>query len=150
MAGTEPILNQPRYNLLGRDIEKTILPTCIKHGMGTANFSPLAQGVLTGKYSGGTIPPGTRGSNEKQNMWMKDQIGDLELLEKVDSLGPVAEKYGLNIAQLSLAWILHNPGISSVIVGATSVKQLEDNSKASGVSLSNEDVKAMSALFPMD
>lgn len=144
----KPVINQPLYNMLARGIEKEILPTSYNNGMGTANFSPLAQGVLTGKYSGGKIPAGTRGSNDKQNMWMKDQISDIELLNKVDSLGEIGKKYNLTIAQLSLAWILHRKEISSVIIGATSVKQLEDNVKASGVELDAADVEKISAMFP--
>lgn len=138
----KPVINQPIYNLLERKIEKEILPTCVSHGMGTANFSPLGQGLLTGKYSGGKVPPGSRGSNQKLNMFMRDAVTDLELLGKIDSLKPIAEKYGLTLAQLSLAWILHNPGITSVIVGATSVKQLEESAGASGVKLSDEDYAA--------
>jgi len=144
-----PVVNQPLYNLLSRNIEKEILPQCVELGMGTCNFSPLAQGVLTGKYSGGKIPEGTRGSNERQNMWMKDQIQDRDLLDRIDSLDKIAAKYELTIAQHSLAWILQNPGISSVIVGATSIKQLESNAGASGVSLEKSDYEKMNTLFPI-
>lgn len=144
-----PVVNQPLYNLLARNIEKEILPKCVELGMGTCNFSPLAQGVLTGKYSGKKIPADSRGSNSRQNMWMKDQIGDIDLLNRVDSLSEIAAPYNLTIAQLSLAWILHNPGISSVIVGATSVKQLEDNVGASGVVLKKSDFEKMNSLFPV-
>ena len=146
----KPIINQPLYTILARGIEKEILPTTFKHGMGTANFSPLAQGVLTGKYSGGAIPANSRGANEKQNRWMKGQIQDLELLKRVDSLGTIAKKYNLSVAQLSLSWILQRREISSVIIGATSVKQLEDNVQASGVELDRADVEAISALFPAE
>ena len=118
--------------------------------MGTANFSPLAQGVLTGKYSGKNIPSNSRGANEKQNVWMKSQIEDINLLNKVDSLGEIAQKYNINIGQLSLAWILSTPGISSVITGATSIKQIEDNADASGIKLHSEDIKKMNALFPIE
>lgn len=144
-----PVVNQPLYNLLARNIEKEILPKCVELGMGTCNFSPLAQGVLTGKYSGGKVPAGSRGSNDRQNMWMKDQIGDIELLNRVDSLGEIARKYNLTIGQLSLAWILQNPGISSVIVGATSIEQLESNAAASGVVLETGDYEKMNSLFPV-
>lgn len=144
-----PTVNQPHYNLLSRNIEKEILPRCVELGMGTCNFSPLAQGVLTGKYSGKKIPEGSRGSNSKQNMWMKDQIEDIELLNRVDSLGDIASKYKLTLGQLSLAWILQNPGISSVIIGAISVKQLEENVAASGVVLDKSDVEKMNVLFPV-
>lgn len=143
-----PVINQPIYNLLNRNLEIDILPTTVELGMGTANFSPLAQGLLTGKYSKGKVPPGSRGSNEKLNMFMKNQLQDEELLQKIDGLGEVADRYDLNIAQLSLAWILQQPGISSVITGASSVQQLEDNVKASGITISETDMKAIDALFP--
>jgi len=142
-----PVVNQPLYNLLSRNIEKEILPKCVELGMGTANFSPLAQGILTGKYSGRNIPANSRGANEKQNMWMKDQINDIELLDKVDSLRDIADKYNFSIGQLSLAWLLSNQGISSVITGATTIRQIEDNAAASGVELHKDDVQKMNNLF---
>jgi voltage-dependent potassium channel beta subunit len=144
-----PIINQPIYSLINRNIEKEILPATVKLGMGTANFSPLAQGLLTGKYSKGAVPAGSRGANEKLNIFMREQISDSELLDRIDQLGEIAEAYDLTIAQLSLAWILQNPGISSVITGASTVHQLESNVKASGVELSGEDMKRIEALFPL-
>jgi len=144
-----PIINQPNYSLVVRNIEHSILPTSVSHGMGTANFSPLAQGILSGKYSGGKIPEGSRGANDNLNMFMKGLISDSELLARVDKLEPIAKKYSLSKAQLSLAWILQNPGISSVIVGASSVEQLESNVKASGVKLEPADVAAINELFPL-
>ncbi|MDA3901514.1 MAG: aldo/keto reductase family protein [Spirochaetes bacterium] len=142
-----PVVNQPNYSLVVRGIEKEILPTCNALGMGTANFSPLAQGVLTGKYSGGAVPEGSRGSNDELNMHMKHTLSDTDLLASVDKLKPIAEKYGLNTAQLSLAWILQNQAISSVIIGASSVSQLENNVKASGVVLKREDLALIDSLF---
>lgn len=144
-----PVVNQPVYNLLDRGIEKQILPTCMSLGMGTANFSPLSQGILTGKYSGGTIPKDSRAANESLNMFIKERASDTKLLNKVDSLGPIAESYGLTIAQLSLAWILQNPGISSVITGASRIDQLEGNIKASGVTLKPRDITKINKLFPL-
>ncbi len=143
-----PVINQPLYNLVNRNIETSILPTCQALGMGTANFSPLAQGILTGKYSGGTIPKDSRGSNDRLSMFMKGHLSDAELLKRVDALGPIAETYGLTIGQLSLAWILQNPGISSVIIGATRENQLEENVKASGIQIKPRDMKKIQKLFP--
>ncbi len=145
----KPIINQPNYSLLQRNIEKDILPTCRELGMGTANFSPLAHGILTGKYSGGKIPEGSRGANQKQNMWMKDNLENKEILNQVDKMQPIADKYGITIAQLSLAWLLHQKGISSVITGASRVSQIEDNVQASGISLTAEDFNAIADLFPI-
>jgi len=144
-----PVINQPNYSLVNRNIEKSILPVCRELGMGTANFSPLAQGVLTGKYSGGKIPEGSRAADESLSRFMKDMVSDQDLLSRVDQLKPIADGYSLTTAQLSLAWILHNSGISSVIVGASTVSQLESNVKASGMKLKPEDVERLEALFPL-
>lgn len=144
-----PIINQPPYSLLYRGIEKSELPSAAALGMGTAVFSPLAHGILTGKYSGGKIPEGSRGSNEELNMWMKEYLGDKELLARVDQLQPIADKYQVSMATLSLAYLLHSPGISSVIVGASSEKQLLDNCQASGLELDKEDLQTISGLFPI-
>ena len=145
-----PVVNQPNYSLIVRGIEKQILPTCEALGMGTANFSPLGQGVLTGKYSGGKVPAGSRGADDSLNMYMKDSITNMDLLGRVDKLEDIAKKYGLTIAQLAIAWILRNPGISSVIAGASSVEQLESNVKASGITLSDTHISQINTLFPVD
>lgn len=144
----KPVVNQPLYNLIARNIEKEIMPMTNKHGLGIANFCPLAQGILTGKYSGGKIPKGSRGSNEAINVFMRNELGNTELLEQVDSLGAIAKKYGLTIAQLSLAWVLQNKSISCVLTGASSVEQLEMNVEASGVDLKAEDIASIEVLFP--
>ncbi len=143
-----PAVNQPYYNLLGRGIEADILPTCVEFGMGTANFSPLAQGVLSGKYSKGAIPAGARGGNASQNMWMKDHLADRELLDRVDRIASIASKHGATSSQVALAWVLRNPSITSVIVGATSVAQLEENVGASGVALDPSDIALLEEWFP--
>lgn len=144
----KPVVNQPLYNLISRGIEKEVMPMGEKYGLGIANFCPLAQGILTGKYSGGKIPEGSRGSNDAINAFMRNELGNMELLDRVDSLGEIAKKYNLTIAQLSLAWILQNKAISCVLTGATSVEQLESNVKASGVNLKAEDIATIEALFP--
>lgn len=105
--------------------------------------------MLTGKYSNGKVPEGSRGSDKKINMFMKDKLTNTELLKQVDALDPIADVYGLSIAQLSLAWILQNPGISSVIIGATGIEQLEQNVKASGVVLKKEEMARIDELFPV-
>lgn len=145
---TKPIINQPCYNLTARNIEKEIMPMGEKHGLGIANYCPLAQGLLTGKYSGGKIPKGSRGSNEAINIFMRNELNNRELLDRIDALGGIAEKHGLTIAQLSLAWILQNKAISCVLTGASAAEQLESNVKAVGVELDAEDLAAIEALFP--
>lgn len=136
-----PVSNQPHYNMLGREIEREVLPMCERVGMGNIVFSPLAQGVLTGKYQPGSPPPpDTRAADESSNMFMRRLMSD-EVLTKVQKLRPIAERNGLTMAQLALAWCLRQPMVSSVIIGARKVSQIEDNVKASGVQLSPEDLR---------
>lgn len=136
-----PVSNQPHYNMLGREIEKEVLPMCERVGMGNIVFSPLAQGVLTGKYlPGSPPPPDTRAADESSNMFMRWLMSE-EVLTKVQKLRPIAERNGLTMAQLALAWCLRQPMVSSVIIGARKVSQIEDNVKASGVQLSPEDLR---------
>lgn len=144
----KPVINQPLYNLMARDIEKEVIPMTDRHGLGIANFCPLAQGILTGKYSGGKIPKGSRGSNDAINIWMKNELSDTALLDRVDSLKAIAKKYDLTIAQLALAWVLQNKSISCVLTGASTLEQLELNVKASGVDLGAEDMADIDKLFP--
>jgi voltage-dependent potassium channel beta subunit len=143
-----PVVNQPLYNIIERKIEARILPTCHRLGMGTACFSPLAQGVLTGKYSGGKVPKGSRGGNDSLNMWMKDKVADIRLLDRVDRLKPIAERYGLSLSQLCIARLLAQPGMSCVIVGASTESQLVENAGASGIALKERDIAAIDKLFP--
>ncbi|NNM54548.1 MAG: aldo/keto reductase family protein [Spirochaetales bacterium] len=145
----KPVVNQPYYSLLGRKIEQRILPTCQRLGMGTASFSPLAQGILTGKYSGGVIPAGSRGADSRLNGFMKDNLTNHRVLERVDHLAGLAQKNGVTVAQIAISALLHTPGLSSVIVGASSVAQLEENAKASGMKLSAQDLKKIDKLFPI-
>ncbi len=136
-----PVSNQPHYNMLRREIEKEVLPMCERVGMGNIVFSPLAQGVLTGKYQPGSPPPpDTRAADESSNMFMRWLMSD-EVLTKVQNLRPIAERNGLSMAQLALAWCLRQPMVSSVIIGARKLSQIEDNVKASGVTLSPEDLR---------
>lgn len=144
----KPVVDQPLYNLIHRDIEKEVIPMVEKHGLGIASYCPLAHGILTGKYSGGRIPEGSRGSNDALNVFMNQELGNRELLDRIDSLGEMARKYDLTIAQLSIAWILQNKSISCVLSGVSSVEQLESNVKASGAELTTEDRAAIEALFP--
>jgi voltage-dependent potassium channel beta subunit len=136
-----PVSNQPVYNILQRDIEASVIPTSQKHGLGQVVFSPLAQGVLTGKYKPSeTAPPGTRASDSSSNTFMGWLMTD-ETLTKVQNLKPVAEEAGLTLAQLSLAWCLRQANVSSVIMGATRPEQVVENANASGA-IVGEDVWA--------
>ena len=125
---------QPQYHMLDRYIEHEIVETCERYGIGITPFSPLAQGLLTGKYrKGQPLPAGSRAT------WQADrQINDLlteENLDEVEELRKVADGLGLAMPVLALAWILRLPVISSVIVGASKPSQLESNLAASGVEL---------------
>jgi voltage-dependent potassium channel beta subunit len=130
-----PVSNQPVYNMLNRYIEQEVLPTCERHGLGQVVFSPLAQGVLTGKYQPGKpLPDGSRGADDKSNMFMANLLTD-ETLAKVAKLAPIAKKHGCSVGQFALAWCLRQQGVSSVIVGATKVSQIEENAAASGLAV---------------
>ncbi|MEW5794987.1 MAG: aldo/keto reductase family protein [Candidatus Zixiibacteriota bacterium] len=131
LHGYLPAVEQPRYNMLDRHIEESILPTCAYHGMGLVVWSPLAQGIMTGKYNDG-VPKGSRAAD---TMWLAGHLSE-ENLAKVRKLTSLARRAGLSIAQMSLAWVLRRPEISAAIVGATSVEQLQENLGASDVEMS--------------
>jgi voltage-dependent potassium channel beta subunit len=142
-----PISNQPQYSILRRGIEKEVLPVCEREGVGQVVWSPLAQGVLTGKYAGGARPGGARANDAERGRFMQDFLAP-ELLARVDGLRPLAAELGVSLAQLALAWCLRRTNVASVIVGATSVAQIEENARASGVRLPAELESRIDALFP--
>ena len=143
-AGLHPLAsNQPYYNMLGRGLEKEVMPLCEREGLGQVVFSPLAQGVLTGKYKPGQpLPQNSRGADPSQNMFMGDNL-TAAVLTKVEKLGPIAEGAGLTMSQLALAWCLRQKNVSSVIIGASRPDQVEDNAAASGKTLSPETLAAI-------
>jgi aryl-alcohol dehydrogenase-like predicted oxidoreductase len=130
------VSNQPQYNMLWRVIESEVIPLCEKEGIGQIVFSPIAQGVLTGKYRPGEQPPANSRATDQAggarfiSRWMRDS-----LLAKVRQLKPIADEAGLSLAQLAVAWTLQNPDVSSAIIGATRPEQVRENVKASGVRL---------------
>ncbi|MDB4951466.1 MAG: aldo/keto reductase [Gemmatimonadetes bacterium] len=127
--------NQPQYSMLFRDIEAEVIPTSERLGLGQVVWSPLAQGVLTGKYRPDAPPPqGTRATDPTQNMFMEPLLQRF-VLEAVERLRPIAADLGITLPQLALAWVLRQPNVSSAIVGATRVEQVEGNAAASGVKL---------------
>jgi aryl-alcohol dehydrogenase-like predicted oxidoreductase len=137
--GIQLISNQPQYSMLWRVIEGDVVPTCVSLGMSQIVFSPIAQGVLTGKYRPGEQPPaGSRATDDKggANMikrWMRDDV-----LERVQQLVPLAEEAGLSMAQLAVAWVLQNENVASAIIGASRPEQVDDNVAAAGVKLDDE------------
>lgn len=131
-----PVSNQPIYNMLVRYIEKEVLPISEREGLGQVVFSPLAQGILTGKYRPGEQPPAdSRAANSDINFAMERFMDD-RILENVVKLEDLARnELGVKLSQLALAWILRKPGVSSTIVGASRPEQLEENLKAAELEL---------------
>ncbi len=132
------VSNQPQYNMLWRVIESEVVPTCEELGLGQVVWSPMAQGVLTGKYRPGEPPPqGSRATDEKGGGkgMVSRYLEDHSLLESVQALAPVAEEAGLSMGQLAVAWTLQNPNVSAAIVGATRPEQVTEAAGASGVEL---------------
>jgi len=133
-----PASNQPLYNMISRGIEDAVLPVSEQYGIGNVVFSPLAQGVLTGKYPPGQAPAaGTRAADDKSNMFMKRMMED-DTLKRVQDLKAYVEGLGYTMPQFTLAWCLRQKAVSSVIIGATSVGQVEANIAASGLVLDSE------------
>jgi aryl-alcohol dehydrogenase-like predicted oxidoreductase len=133
---------QPCYNLLNRGIERAEMPRCAKEGMGIIAYSPLAQGLLTDKYLGGTPPEGSRAAG---NQGMTDQLE--RNLPKLKRLGDLATSKGIQLSQLALAWMLTHPEMTSCIVGATRPEQVGENAAASDVELSAEDRSQIEAIM---
>jgi aryl-alcohol dehydrogenase-like predicted oxidoreductase len=138
------VSSQPQYSMLWRVIEAEVVPTCEELGIGQIVWSPLAQGVLTGKYLPGQAPPaGTRATDDQGGaefirQWLRDDV-----LEAVQRLKPIADQAGATLAQLAVAWVLSNPNVSSAIVGATRPEQLRDNVKALDVTIDAGMLKAI-------
>jgi aryl-alcohol dehydrogenase-like predicted oxidoreductase len=131
------VSNQPIYNMLTRYIEPEIMPFCEREGIGQVVFSPLAQGVLTGKYKPGQQPQqGTRAANPNINQFMSDIMRD-ETLIAVQHLNELAQQHGYSLSQLALAWILRQDNVSATIIGASRPEQVEENVKAVGVTLTD-------------
>src|ERR671911_866131 len=130
------VSNQPQYNMIQRRIEVEVIPLCEREGVGQVVFSPLAQGVLTGKYRPGDAPEeGTRAADPEYNVFMR-QLMNEEVLSAVEGLRSVASEAGLSMPQLALAWVLRLGNVSSAIIGASRPEQVDDNAAASGVELS--------------
>jgi aryl-alcohol dehydrogenase-like predicted oxidoreductase len=130
------VSNQPQYNMLWRVIESEVIPLCEKEGIGQVVWSPIAQGVLTGKYRPGSAPPaGSRATDPSGSGFISHFLDD-NVLTRVQELAPIAAAAGLSLAQLAVAWTLQNPNVAAAIVGATRPEQVRENAKASGIQLS--------------
>jgi aryl-alcohol dehydrogenase-like predicted oxidoreductase len=133
MAGVEKFVSsQPQYSLLWREPEEAVIPLSAANGISQIVWSPLGQGVLTGKYAPGAAPPqGTRATSGEMGGFMDRLLRD-EVLEAVQRLKPLAAQAGLSLAQFALAWVLREPNVASAIVGASRPEQLAENAVASG------------------
>jgi len=139
--GIQLISNQPQYSMLWRVIEDEVVPTSEKEGLSQIVWSPLAQGVLTGKYRPGEQPPAdSRGGHAEVGGSMQGFLRD-DILTRVQELRPVAGDLGLSMAQLAVAWVLQNPNVAAAIIGASRPEQVEDNVRAAGVRLEADVLK---------
>ncbi|MEW2359716.1 aldo/keto reductase family protein [Spirillospora sp. NPDC029432] len=136
------VSSQPQYSMLWRVIEEEVVPLSEREGIGQIVWSPIAQGVLTGKYEPGQpLPEGSRATDDKGGADMIKRYLNDDLLTRVQELRPVAADLGLSMAQLAVAWVLQNPNVSSAIVGASRPEQVRDNVKAAGVKLDADVLK---------
>lgn len=142
--GFQLISSQPQYSMLWRVIEDEVVPACEELGVSQIVWSPIAQGVLTGKYvPGQPLPEGSRATDEKGGADMIKRFMNDDVLTRVQALQPVADEAGLTMAQLAVAWVLQNDNVASAIVGASRPEQVGENVKAAGVTL---DAGAMKAI----
>jgi aryl-alcohol dehydrogenase-like predicted oxidoreductase len=135
---------QPQYSMVARDVERELLPACSAFGIGIIPYSPLAGGVLTGKYEAGKAPPpDTRAG---RNTRMQQQLTP-ERLGMVDKLNSFARERGYGVTQLAIAWLAAHPEVSTVIAGATRPEQVDDNAKAADVKLTSEDMQSIEGIL---
>jgi aryl-alcohol dehydrogenase-like predicted oxidoreductase len=137
------VSSQPQYNMIWRAPEAELIPFCEQHGISQIVWSPLAQGVLTGKYKPGEEPPeDSRAASDAMN-WAMDRYRDDRLLEAVQRLLPVAEQAGISMVTMALAWCLRQQNLASVIIGASRPEQVHQNAEAAGVELSDDTLEAI-------
>ncbi len=140
-----PVADQPRYSMLEREIEAEVLPACAGLGLGVVVFSPLAQGMLTGKYrSRGDVPPDSRAADPEGRQWL-GRFLTRRGFRTLEELRPIASDLDVTLAQLAVAWVLRRPEVTSAIMGATKVEQLEENVVAADLDLDPETVERVEA-----
>jgi voltage-dependent potassium channel beta subunit len=136
------ISSQPQYSMLWRVIEGEVVPACEELGVSQIVWSPIAQGVLTGKYQPGQpAPSGSRAADEKGGADMIKRFMNDDVLTRVQGLKPIADEAGLSMAQLAVAWVLQNPNVAAALVGASRPEQVHENVKAAGVQLETDVMK---------
>ncbi len=132
-----PVSNQPQYNIISPQIETNgVMAACEKYGMGEVVWSPMAQGLLSGKYSGGNIPKDSRAANDKINMFIKESVGNRELLAQIDKFKLLAHSINVTASQLALAWCLRKSNITSAITSASKPEQVIENCGAAEIEFS--------------
>lgn len=132
-----PVSNQPQYNIIRSQIETNgVMAACEKYGMGEVVWSPLAQGLLSGKYSGGKIPNDSRAANDKVNQFIINSVNDTDLLNKVDKFAELARSMNATASQLALAWCLRKKNITSAITSASKPEQVIENCGAADIEFS--------------
>ena len=137
------VSSQPQYNMIWRAPEAELIPFCEQHGISQVVWSPLAQGVLTGKYRPGEPPPpDSRMASDAMN-WAMDRYRNDEVFEAVQRLEPIAEQAGLSMVTMALAWCLRQGNLASVIIGASRAEQVHQNAEAAGVKLSQDTLDAI-------
>jgi len=137
------VSSQPQYSMLWRSPEAEVIPLCEREGISQIVWSPLGQGVLTGKYLPGAQPPAdSRAASDSMNTFI-GQLMDDRVLEAVQRLVPIAEQAGLTMPQMALAWVLRQENVASAIVGASRPEQVHANASASGVTLSADTLAAI-------
>ncbi|GKU83906.1 aldo/keto reductase family protein [Niallia sp. NCCP-28] len=140
------VVNQPQYNMFHRYIEKEVIPVSEKYGVGQVVFSPLAQGVLTGKYKGNKIPENSRASNGSINQFIQGFLNE-DVLKKVEQLEGVAKELDTSLPSLALAWTLRQPNVASALIGASKPSQVEENVKAIDIKLSDEVIQKIEGIL---
>lgn len=147
ISGYRPISNQPRYNLLDREVETSgVQDACAEEGLGMVLFSPLAEGLLTGKYAGGEIPEDSRAADDRINQFIQQKWSQ-EVVQKTARLVDLAESIETTAAVLSLAWLLDCKAVSSVIIGASNPAQLKENLRAINLDIPREIASELEEIF---
>jgi len=145
------VASQPQYSMLWRVIEAEVIPACEHEGIGQVVWSPLAQGILSGKYaSDKPIPEGSRASTAAGSGFFKRLAGQWlrqEVLQAVEEIRPIAQECGLTLPQLAVAWVLQNPQVSSAIIGASKPEQVKENVKAAGICLDPEVMRQINSIL---
>jgi voltage-dependent potassium channel beta subunit len=147
MNAVAPVSEQPEYSIAARRVETNGVQTaCAEAGLGMVVWSPLKQGLLTGKYTGGKVPEDSRAASPEMNVFL--QRINAQIVENVEQLRPIADRHGVTLAQLALAWLLRQESVASVIVGASRPAQVVENCAAVDVTLTDDDLARIDALFP--